>query len=417
MTLPGDPADPSFLPTAAPPSGHAAHLAEIVGHLLANGTASRSELTSATGLSRSAVSALVHRLTERGVAIEADGAPGPRGTRVALAVADRLVLATWVAGDEAVATLVELGGEELARYEEPVALVDEDPRGEAAASLDALAVVVDRALARAERDERGLATAEILVHGAVAGSPELAVLDDAFGLEPLDVIAALRERSERFAAVEPGLVVPAFLVSEPAARAAEEAVARDSAVLLHITGEPQVAAGIAIAGVPFHGAHGLAGTFAHLTVVPDGKRCGCGQRGCLSTVASADVVLEKADLADIDRQYGRRAALDELAARVAEAEDRARWAWLDAALWIGRALQLVVPSVDPDVVTVGGWWGPLVADIEAAFRDNRPALGGGALAAIPPIVPASAGAPAGSTAPMRDVRDRLRSTIVEAAAS
>jgi predicted NBD/HSP70 family sugar kinase len=346
--------------------------------------------------------------------IEADGAPGPRGARVALAVADRLILATGVWGDEAVATLLEVDGTEVARYEEPLALADDDSRDAVAAALDALAVVADRALARAARDERRLATVGIVVQGAVAGSPELAVLDDALGLEPADVIGGLRDRSERLAGDEPGFVVPAFLVSEPAARAADESALRGAAVLLHVTGEPQVAAGIAIAGTPYLGAHGLAATFGHLPVVPDGVRCGCGQRGCLATVASPSIVLERAELEDVERQYGRRAALDELAARVAEAEDRARWAWLDAALWIGRALQLVVPSIDPDVITVGGWWGPLAGDIEAAFRDNRPALGGGALASIPPIVSAGATASPGSAA-VRHARERLRSTLVAAA--
>ncbi|GGI45100.1 putative NBD/HSP70 family sugar kinase [Agromyces flavus] len=414
MTQPGAPADSHALPTAAPGAAPVAHVAAVVDHLLAKGAATRSELASATGLGRTAVSALVHRLVERGVVIESDGAPGPRGARVALAVADRLILAAGVRGDEAVATLLELDGAEVARYEEPVAVTDDDFRGPAAASLDALAVVVDRALARAGRDGRSLATTGIIVQGAVAGSPELAVLDDAFGLEPADVIAAVRDRSERLADVEPEFTVPAFLVSEPAARAVDEASIRGAAVLLHLTGEPQVAAGIAIAGAPYLGAHGLAGTFGHLPVVPDGVRCGCGQRGCLRTVASPAVLLERAELDDVDRQYGRRAALDELAARVAEAEDRARWAWLDAALWIGRALQVVVPSVDPDVITVGGWWAPLAGDIEAAFRDNRPALGGGALASIPPIVAAGAVVSPGAAA-VRHARDRLRSTLVAAA--
>jgi predicted NBD/HSP70 family sugar kinase len=413
MTQPGAPADSHPLPTAAP-AAHAAHVVAVVDHLLARGAATRPELASATGLGRTAVSALVHRLIERGVVIEADGAPGPRVARVALAVADRLILAAGVWGDEAVATLLEVDGTEVARYEEPLALADDDSRDAAAAALDALAVVADRALARAARDERRLATVGIVVQGAVAGSPELAVLDDALGLEPADVIGGLRDRSERLAGDEPGFIVPAFLVSEPAARAADESALRGAAVLLHVTGEPQVAAGIAIAGTPYLGAHGLAATFGHLPVVPDGVRCGCGQRGCLATVASPSIVLERAELEDVERQYGRRAALDELAARVAEAEDRARWAWLDAALWIGRALQLVVPSIDPDVITVGGWWGPLAGDIEAAFRDNRPALGGGALASIPPIVSAGATASPGSAA-VRHARERLRSTLVAAA--
>jgi predicted NBD/HSP70 family sugar kinase len=237
------------------------------------------------------------------------------------------------------------------------------------------------------------------------------VLDDALGLEPIDVVAALRARSERFGSFEGDLLVAPALISAPAAQAAAEAAVQHARVLLHVTGDTQVAAGIAIDGAAYHGAHGLAGTFAHLPVVPDGVRCVCGQRGCLATVASPGIVLEKAELDEFERQYGRRAALEELGVRIAEAEDRARWAWLDAALWIGRALQVVVPSVDPDVVTVGGWWGPLAGDIDAAFRDNRPSLGGGALAAIPRIAPAITGPGTGFAGAADQARERLRSTL------
>jgi predicted NBD/HSP70 family sugar kinase len=409
MTQPGAHADPG--PEPIPTAEHPDQAARVIGHLLAHGSASRSELASASGLGRTAATALVHRLLERGVVVETDASPHVRGGRLALAVAGRVILTAGVAGDDAVATLAELDGTEIARYEEPVALRDDDSRPGPAAALDALALVVDRTAAQAARDEREVAAMTIVVQGAVAGSPELAVLDDALGLEPIDVVAALRARSERLAAFEGALLIAPALVSGPAAQAVAESTLQHTSVLLHITGDTQVAAGIAIDGAAYHGAHGLAGTFAHLPVVPDGVRCECGQRGCLATVASPGVVLEKAELDEFERQYGRRAALEELVVRITEAEDRARWAWLDAAFWIGRALQVVVPSIDPGVVTVGGWWGPLAGDIDAAFRDNRPSLGGGALAAIPRIAAATTGSDSGFAGAARQARERLRSTL------
>jgi predicted NBD/HSP70 family sugar kinase len=414
MTQPGAHADPGPEPT--PTAEHPDQVARVVGHLLGHGSASRSELASASGLGRTASAALVHRLVERGVVVETDAAPHVRGGRFSLAVDGRLLLTAGVAGDDAVATLAELDGTEIARYEEPVAARGDDSRPGPAAALDALALVLDRTAAQAARDERRLATMTVVVQGAVAGSPEFAVLDEALGLEPIDVVAALRSRSARLAAFEDDLLVAPALISGPAAQAVAEAALQHAGVLLHVTGDTQVAAGIAIDGVAYHGAHGLAGTFAHLPVVPDGVRCECGQRGCLATVASPGVVLEKAELDEFERQYGRRAALEELVVRITEAEDRARWAWLDAAFWIGRALQVMVPSIDPGVVTVGGWWGPLAGDIDAAFRDNRPSLGGGALAAIPRIAPATTGSDIGSAGAARQARERLTKTLASAAA-
>jgi len=136
-------------------------------------------------------------------------------------------------------------------------------------------------------------------------------------------------------------------------------------------------------------------------------RCECGQRGCLATVASAELVLERAGLDDYAATHGRAAALDELVARIEAADDRARWSWLDAALWIGRALQLVVPTVDPAVVVVGGFWSRLVGDIDTAYRGNRPTLAGGALQSIPSFSASRLGVDAPLIGARHEARERL----------
>ncbi|WP_353815271.1 ROK family protein [Agromyces sp. SYSU T00266] len=420
MTQPG--ATAAHLPPesiAANRAGRADHAARIVDHLFTNGSATRAELAGATGLGRTAVSGLVARMVDAGVLVdpetggeERDGRHG----RLRLAIADRLLLTAGVAADDAVATLADLDGTEIARYEEPVAIADDDPRPSSAAPLDALAVVVDRAIAQAERDGRRIADATFLVQGAVVGEPALAIGDATLGLEPVDLLAALRARSEVLAGIEHDLVAPPALRAAASARAASDAAERPDEIVLHVSGDAQVSAAIVVRGERYPGAHGLAATFGHLPVVPNGVRCACGQRGCLATVAAPDVVLARAELEEFELTYGRRAAIAELAERIAESEDRARWAWLDAALWIGRALQVTVPTVDPDVVVVGGWWAPLVADIEAAFRDNRPHLGGGVLDSVPRLVAGGSGDDLGLAGARGQARDGLRSWLASSLA-
>ncbi|BDZ54538.1 hypothetical protein GCM10025870_16110 [Agromyces marinus] len=225
------------------------------------------------------------------------------------------------------------------------------------------------------------------------------------------MLAALRARSQPFARIEADLIAPAGLRSAATARAATDAAGHPDSVLLHLSGDTQVSASIVIRGIPYQGAHGLAGTFGHVPIVPDGVRCACGQRGCLATVAAPAIVLARAELDDFAHVYGRRAAIAELAERIVAAEDRARWAWLDAAHWIGRTLQAVIPTLDPDVVVVGGWWGPFAADIEASFRDNRPTIGGGALDGLPAFTTARPGDPDGYAGARAQARDRLRAVL------
>ncbi len=70
--------------------------------------------------------------------------------------------------------------------------------------------------------------------------------------------------------------------------------------------------GVVQGGHLLKGHRGLAGELGHLTVELDGKRCGCGNRGCLETVAT-----DSALLAAVAERLGRKLGMDEL---IAEAQ-------------------------------------------------------------------------------------------------
>jgi glucokinase len=55
-----------------------------------------------------------------------------------------------------------------------------------------------------------------------------------------------------------------------------------------------VGGGIVINRRVWHGMTGMAGEFGHITVEPEGVRCGCGNRGCLEQYASATAVVRLA---------------------------------------------------------------------------------------------------------------------------
>lgn len=52
--------------------------------------------------------------------------------------------------------------------------------------------------------------------------------------------------------------------------------------------------GLFLNGRPWYGAQGSGPEFGHITIQPRGLRCGCGNRGCLETLASATYLLKKA---------------------------------------------------------------------------------------------------------------------------
>jgi glucokinase len=70
--------------------------------------------------------------------------------------------------------------------------------------------------------------------------------------------------------------------------------ARDVANMAMVTLGTGIGGGIVLDGKIWHGKHGMAGEFGHMTVEPDGVPCGCGGRGCAERYASATAVVRMA---------------------------------------------------------------------------------------------------------------------------
>jgi glucokinase len=78
----------------------------------------------------------------------------------------------------------------------------------------------------------------------------------------------------------------------------------DDLVLLTIgTG---IGGGIISGGRILHGHKGMAAELGHITVVPNGNPCGCGNRGCVEKHASATAVAMMAQLAGLGRDISAR---------------------------------------------------------------------------------------------------------------
>jgi glucokinase len=67
--------------------------------------------------------------------------------------------------------------------------------------------------------------------------------------------------------------------------------AKEMALLTLGTG---IGGAIVLDGKIFHGLHGMAGEFGHVTIEPEGIPCGCGNRGCAERYASATALVRMA---------------------------------------------------------------------------------------------------------------------------
>ncbi|MEJ7770447.1 MAG: ROK family glucokinase [Geodermatophilaceae bacterium] len=138
----------------------------------------------------------------------------------------------------------------------------------------------------------------------------------------------------------------------------------DSMVLLTIgTG---IGGGVVLDGELYRGHNGMAAEIGHMTVVPDGRRCGCGNRGCLERYGSGRALVREArDLADVSPDYGRRLLElgdggpegitgPEVTQAAQEGDPAALEAFEVIGTWLGRGLASLAALLDPDMFVLAG---------------------------------------------------------------
>ena len=113
--------------------------------------------------------------------------------------------------------------------------------------------------------------------------------------------------------------------------------------MVYVTWSTGIGAGLVLEGGLYSGSHGSAGEFGHMIIQPDGLLCGCGQRGCLETVAAGW---------GIAAQTGRTA--EDVFHSAAEGEREARLVVTRAARYVGLGLINLTNLFDPDTIVIGG---------------------------------------------------------------
>ncbi|MFK4223897.1 ROK family protein [Streptomyces sp. NPDC019890] len=150
-----------------------------------------------------------------------------------------------------------------------------------------------------------------------------------------------------------------------------------------------IAGAIGIDGSIEAGAHGYAGEIGHIVVRPDGPDCGCGQRGCLETLASAAAVTR----AWAEASGDPAADAADCAKAVESGDPKAVAVWHDAIDALAAGLVTALTLLDPRTLIIGGGlaeagetlFTPLRAAVEERVTFQK----------LPAIVPAALGDTAG----------------------
>jgi glucokinase len=128
---------------------------------------------------------------------------------------------------------------------------------------------------------------------------------------------------------------------------------RDVDDLVLLTLGTGIGGGIISCGRVLRGMVGMAGELGHLTVVPNGNPCGCGNQGCLEKHASATAVTAMARLMQLGQEMSPKEVAD-LAREPGEVGDKARVIWKVMGESLGVALATLINTFNFPLYLLSG---------------------------------------------------------------
>jgi glucokinase len=142
--------------------------------------------------------------------------------------------------------------------------------------------------------------------------------------------------------------------------------ARGERVVVCVTLGTGIGGGLVVDGEVYRGAYGVACEYGHMTMVPDGRQCACGNRGCLEMYASGralardarELVAESpvAGARMLELAGGTLEGLDGpvVTAAAAEGDSAALSICTSMGRWLGLGLANIAAVLDPSVFVIGG---------------------------------------------------------------
>ncbi|MEJ7837686.1 MAG: ROK family transcriptional regulator [Thermomicrobiales bacterium] len=331
----------------------------------------RTDLVNASGLSKATVSETIAELMAQGFLAEiGKRQPGRGRSQVVLALQaeNRLVIGAQFSEHGCYAALCNLGGAPIALAERPIAGLAPS------AYVDALAACVS--------ELRDQATAPILglgvgVPGLVSEDGRTVLRSVPHGWTNVPMCDLLEERIGLRVAIA-NRAKAAALGEYWQGTFPEHA---DRSQLIYVFVGSGIIAGYVFDGSLYLGHSGSAGEVGHTTVQPDGQQCGCGNHGCLHTLASESAIIrsvrgqlrQRTDsvlYASLSGQSLETISMEMLVDALAQGDEVVLEAVQTAGTWLGVAIGNLINLLNPSMVVIGGSVSEFGAPIMEAIQQE-----------------------------------------------
>jgi predicted NBD/HSP70 family sugar kinase len=321
----------------------------LLSRIWLDGPLSRHELGQTTALSLASVSNLVGEMIDEGLVEEAGSVESDGGRpRVLLRVAPRYayLVGADVGETRIQVELFDLAMTALAKAEYPIAASGGDPGEVATHLLHGLTAVTEQAGV----DPAAVLGFGVAVSGVVDNTTDAVVHAQTLGWDGVPLGAMLRAGTEVPVHVDNG----AKTLGQAEMWFGAGRGARHAVIALVGSG---VGAAVVTDGVNYRGAHSSAGEWGHTTIAYGGRRCRCGNLGCLEAYVGAEGILDRYREANGGRPAPGGDEESALGALLSSASATAEAVLAETVGYLGAGVATLVNLFNPERVVLGGWAG------------------------------------------------------------
>lgn len=315
----------------------------VLETIVNEGPISRAELSKRLGLTKATISSIVQPLLQDGFALEVGSAQTEKGRRPILVDLDPRcahVISLDLGVDTITVLTCDLRGAHCHLKQYP-----NNAAGKEIFPL--LKAILSRTIEELSPVRHGIAGISMGIHGVVHENQ--AVFTPYYSFGELDLASLLQEH----------FGVPVFLENE-----ANLSVLGERTFYFHypdminISVHSGIGLGILINDKLYSGRHGYAGEFGHTIVMPNGRPCPCGNRGCIEQYAS-----ERAILREISERKGSRISLDQFISLYMKKDADALDVMEDFLLYMGICINNILNTFNPDAIVINSAFTIYLPDI------------------------------------------------------
>ena len=331
----------------------------ILHQLLLRETSTRQELSQSTGLSPATVANLVADFLAEGLIVEV-GMTASQGGRpiaiLAINAAAGACMGVDVAETYIQFDLYDLTLRKMAEHKIELSSSKKEPQD----VIQLISSGINRLLAQTHVAMERVIGIGVSIPGPFEHSTGVSVFAPSWGWVNVPVKGLLEKE----------IKAPLYLDNPLKFNAIAEAwfgAGRDVKTMAAMVWGTGVGTGLVINGQLFHGASNTAGEWGHSVIIAGGRRCRCGNRGCLEAYIGAPGILQT--LAEISPNSELLSADDETRsieaiARAARQDDPIAMAVIhQTAIYLSAGFASLINIVNPELIVMDSWVADLLGPI------------------------------------------------------